>query len=249
MSYTAITRSVAEDLDDRCGGTLDVVVMDGIPATGKSSLAEALAGHLRDLGRDVVCIENDWFIDRSIRSPAAIARGFALALSGLGQGDLEQRLLSRFLDQRRLGAFQAALDRARADLADTGESVLRPEGAYWNLHDPRPWHDDPAAAGFTVRPGTIVLIEGTLTAATHVARFPDLVSILVRVPPSVARQRFVERNKDPRRRRNLAFSALALTTMPFRIAGELIERRAYDIEVDLTSWSAPAFQIVQPTMG
>lgn len=245
MTYDTVIQNLAAGIDDRCSGPLSIAVIDGIPAGGKSSLTESIREQLVDeLGRPAVTVENDWFIARSIRSPLAVVWGLGMALTGGSLDDVERRLLDRFLDDERLGAFQDELEKARRALRETHEVVLKPEGAFWNLHEPRPWSSVSAADGLSLPRGGIVLIEGTLTAATYAPRFPELTRVLVQVPPEVARSRFINRNQDPTRRRNRAFSALALTDKPFEIASDMLNRHRdeYDFEVDLEDFDGPRFR-------
>lgn len=250
MTYAELVEALAGGVAARCGAALNLVLIDGIPAGGKSSLAAALARGLEARGREVATVENDWFIAAAIRSPLAVAGGLARALALGSAAAVEARLLERFLDQGRLSRFQEELRAASARLGETEEVVLHPEGAFWNLRQPRPWALEPAARGLRLRRGAVLLIEGTLTAATYGPRFPDLTRVLVRVPPEVARQRFLARNRDEKRRRNAAFSALALNAAAFRIASEMLERRAtdYHFEVDLASLEAPRLHLRDCTL-
>ena len=241
MSYEAVTRALALALDARSTGPLNLVVVDGIPGGGKSSLTAQLAAQLELLGRPAVTIENDWFIARSIRNPFSIALGLGFALSSASPARVERSLLSSFLDQSRVAAFKRELQRAGHQLEHTEAVTLRPHGAFWNLHTPPPWTSVEASNGLVLHRGGLVLIEGTLTTAVYRPEFPDLASIYVNVPPAIARARFLDRNRTKQRRRNRAFTALARSALAFRLAADLITRdqTAFDYEVDLTHLDSP----------
>jgi len=239
-----ILHTLAERIDASCTGPLNLVLIDGVPASGKSSLALELRRHLIDRGRPCEVVANDWFIDRAIRSPAAIALGLLIALTPIGVDRAERALLARFLDGDRLGHFYKELGRARTTLRSDAAVTIQPRGAFWNLRHPPAWEATEAAHGLTLTPGAVVLIEGTLTRAVYLDRFPDARTIFVHVPAEVARRRFLARNRKPDAQRNLAFTALALNGLAFRLAARMLGRyrAAYDLEVDLTHFHAPAMR-------
>ena len=219
----------------RCA--LNLVLVDGVPASGKSTLARQLERRLITAGREVLLVENDWFIHPDIRDPWALARGLGLALSGRSVEAVESALLERFLDGLRLGRFMDGLGAAAPELEAGRRVELCLEGAWWNLALPRQWSPLRRELG----PGAVVLIEGTLSRAVYHGRFPVHLSVLVDVPAETARARFLTRNRVAETRRNLAFSALAWVSPAFRIAAEMIGRDAhlYDFRVELGSFGAP----------
>ncbi len=246
--YEDLLDQLAVALDQRCTQALNIVLIDGIPASGKSSLSRGLAERLRARGRGSCVVENDWFIARNIRNPISIVLGLLMAVSPAGIGVVERRLLDHFLDRRRLGAFQHDLSQAITRLEREPSASLRPQGAFWNLRHPPDWRGTEAARGLTLSRGDIVLIEGTLTRATYLLAFPGLTSLLVHVPVPVARARFMARNRDRRTRRNRAFTALARNEIAFRLAARMLYRNrgAYDFELDFADLTKPVLRSRTP---
>ena len=235
-AYTTLLDTISRRLPEGALGP-SILLIDGIPASGKSSLAAALREHLRAEGRTVEVVENDWFIAPSIRSPWQIARGLLLATSGRPVAEVERALLDTFLDGDRLGALQADLARAAAHL-ERGESVeILPQGAHHNLARPRPWD----GRSLHLRPGAVVIVEGTLCRAAWLGRFPAAFCVFVEVPIPDARLRFLRRNAAPPTRRNRAFSLLARVGPAYRLSAEMIgrDRHAVHLRVDLSDLDAP----------
>lgn len=237
LSYDALLDTLAARARHAPAG-LSLVLIDGIPACGKSSLASALRERLQRDGHDAVVVENDWFIDTSIRSPLQIARGLLFALSGQPVDVVERALLDRFLDNQRLGRFQDELGQAGRVLAAGESATLAPSGAHWNLAHAPAW--DPRS--FELRPGGVVIIEGTLSRATYLERFPDALCVFVEAPVPVARARFLRRNAAPVSRRNFAFTLLARFGPAYRLAADMVgrDRHPCHIRVDLSELSAPS---------
>ena len=247
--HDEVLDQLAIALDRRCGPLFNLVLIDGIPASGKSSLSHGLEARLADKGRQTSVIENDWFIARGIRNPLSIALGLALALSPVGIDRIERKLLERFLDGERLAHLHRDLKAARSALREGRPAIIRPEGAFWNLRHPPAWSSVEAAEGLTLQPGGVLLIEGTLTRATWQPHFPDLTSIFVHVPVPVARHRFLERNQHRHKRRNRAFTALARNELAFRLAADMLgrNRAEYDFEIDLRALEHPIITRSPPT--
>jgi hypothetical protein len=236
LGYDVLVAQLTERIAER-GGPLCLVLVDGVPGCGKSSLAMALRERLTLVGQCAAVIENDWFIAPTIRDPRRLAGGMALALSGRPPGEIELGLLARFLDGDRLGRFQAELEDAGATLGAGRAATLHPQGAHWNLAHAPAW----AGRSFELRPGAVVIVEGTLTRAAYLGRFPEALCVVVVAPLPEARQRFLLRNRRPAARRNLAFSTLAWVGPAYRLAAELIERDHHPchLRVDLSDLSAP----------
>lgn len=234
LTYDALLDTIAARLGDRA---LSVVLIDGVPACGKSSLSVALERRLRGAGRDVVVVENDWFMAPTIRSPRQIMLGLGLALSGRPVEEVERGLLDRFLDGDRLTSFQDELERAAARLAAGESATLNPRGAYWNLARAPEW----TPRSFPLRPGAVVVIEGTLSRAVYLRRFPEALCVFVEVPLPDARERFLRRNRTPASQRNLAFSMLAWFGPAYRLAADMIgrDRHTCHLRVDLSDLNAP----------
>lgn len=234
--YHAVLEELTERLPVRARG-LQLVLLDGIPASGKSSLARALAERLRLAGRDAQVVENDWFIDRSIRNPVAIARGLALGVAAQSIDGLEAELLRRFLDWGRLGRFQDELERAAKLLSEGHPATLRPEGAHWNLARAPAWEPRSLA----LRPGGVLIVEGTLSRACYLGRFPEALSVFVEAPVPIARLRFLRRNAAPDTRRNEAFSLIARFGPAYSIAATMLgrDRHPWQLRVDLSDPAVP----------
>lgn len=69
MSYDSLLQEIASFIPR---DPLNLVLIDGVPACGKSSLAEALKRQLFAEGRKAVVVENDWFMDARIRKSGEI---------------------------------------------------------------------------------------------------------------------------------------------------------------------------------
>ena len=236
-AYASMLQEVCERLLGRAAPGLALLLIDGVSACGKSTLSHGLSATLSAAGRQVAVVENDWFLGPQIRSPRAILGGLRLALSGAPATSVEAELTRRFLDQRRLGAFVQSLREARARLGEGRSAAVELQVAWWNLALPRP----APALRWDLHPGDVLIIEGTLSRAVYAPHFPDHTSLFVELPHPVARRRFIERDRDPFTRRNLAFSMLARVGPAYRLAAELVGRHAEacDLRVDLHDLDAP----------
>jgi hypothetical protein len=232
MSYATLLQELAAQIPT---APLNLVLIDGVPACGKSSLAAALQQHLLASGRNAVVVGNDWFMDARIRKSGEILRGLALGMSGRPVEEVERELLARFLDGQRLRHFQESLLQAEKALADGKRVSLSPQGAHWNLARAPAWNE----RHYSLEPGTVVIVEGTLSRAVYLPLFPQALCVFVEVPLAEARQRFLRRNQQPDTRRNLAFSLLAWAGPAYRLAAEMIGRDRCHLRVDGGDWAAP----------
>lgn len=156
-------------------------------------------------------------------------------MSGRRTEEVERELLARFLDAQRLGHFQNSLLEAEKALA-AGQSVsLAPQGAHWNLAQAPAWKERQDS----LEPGTVLIIEGTLSRAVYLPLFPKALCLFVEVPLPEARRRFLRRNQQPETRRNLAFSLLAWFGPAYRLAGEMLGRERCHLRVEAEDWAAP----------
>ncbi|MBI4396041.1 MAG: 6-phosphogluconolactonase, partial [Elusimicrobia bacterium] len=238
--YDEVFRRIEDSLGQLPGRGPPVLLADGPPGVGKSTLTEKFKDRLERSGRPVQVIETDWFITRGRNRFLKLFLLAFLYLPGLSR--LPARVIEKFIGPAfyDVAEIQSLVkDIQSLEAAPAGTEIRR------NIRVQVYTGDARQVRSVVLTRETVLLIEGayapTLFKALRHAR-----RLYAAANPSELKRRFFERAQTHWKFSRLQALASRLKSIPIKLIPLLREKLTYDLELDLTDLRRPVLKDLVP---